>query len=230
MQMPSRLGILFNGAALLIVGASAAAVVRYTFMADDIAACSTRYEHGTQLSLARPNGELLTPADLQARSSGTDWGLQNARIIEARGAPAKQAIEVRFVPANASSDASGKMGMGFTWAPRSASKPAAACLTYSVFVARHLRVRQGRSPPGVRHEYSGPGRYRRCRVEPHCLARVGRARAARANGRLAGTAPRGNRHSPIFCRAGNGYRWSRKSFSMRRAQKMAPFGCGQTAC
>jgi hypothetical protein len=148
MHMPSRLGILFNGAALLIVGASAAAVVRYTFMANDIAACSTRYEHGTQLSLARPSGELLTPADLQARSSGTDWGLQNARIIETRGAPAKQAIEVRFASANASPDADGKLGMGFTWAPRSASKPAAACLTYSVFVPDNFQFAKGGRLPG----------------------------------------------------------------------------------
>ena len=74
MQMPSRLGILFNGAALLILGATVAAAVRFSFMADDIAACSTRYEHGTQLSLARPGGELLTPADLQARSAARARG------------------------------------------------------------------------------------------------------------------------------------------------------------
>lgn len=150
MQMPSRLGILFNGAALLIAGASVAAAVRYTFMADDIPACSTRYEHGTQFSLARPGGELLTPADLQARSAGTDWGLiENTRVIEARGSSAKQAIEVRFMPAKAAATpADGKMGMGFSWMPKGASKPAAACLTYSVFLSKDFDFAKGGRLPG----------------------------------------------------------------------------------
>jgi hypothetical protein len=149
MQMPSRLGILFNGAALLILGATVAAAVRFSFMSDDIAPCSTRYEHGTQLSLARPGGELLTPADLQARSAGTDWGLENTRIIEARGGSAKQAIEVRFTPAKASAmPADGKVGMGFSWMPRSAGKPAAACLTYSVFLSKDFDFAKGGRLPG----------------------------------------------------------------------------------
>lgn len=151
MQMPSRLGILFNGAALLILGASVAAAVRYTFVADDIAACSTRYEHGTQFSLARPGGELLTPADLQARSAGTDWGLiENTRIIDAQGGSAKQAIEIRFTPAKASTTpADGKLGMGFSWMPRSARKPEAACLTYSVFLSKDFDFAKGGRLPGL---------------------------------------------------------------------------------
>lgn len=150
MQMPSRLGVLFNGAALLIVGASLVGVVRYTFLADDIAACSTRYAHGTQFSLARPGGELLTPVDLQARSAGTDWGLiENTRVIEAHGGSAKQAIEVRFTPAKASTTpADGKMGMGFSWMPKSAGKPAAACLTYSVFLSKDFDFAKGGRLPG----------------------------------------------------------------------------------
>lgn len=150
MQMPSRLGILFNGAALLILGTSVAAAVRYTFMADDIAACSTRYDHGTQFSLARPGGELLTPADLQARSAGTDWGLiENTRVIEAHGSSAKQAIEIRFAPAKASvTPADGRIGMGFSWTPRSAGKPAAACLTYSVFLSKDFDFAKGGRLPG----------------------------------------------------------------------------------
>ena len=150
MQMPSRLGILFNGAALLIVGASVAAVLRYTFMADDIAACSARYEHGTQLSLERSRGELLTAADLQARSGGTDWGLlENARIVVARDGPAKQAIEVRFLRTNSNSPAAeSKMGMGFTWMPRNVGKAAAACLTYSVFMSKDFDFAKGGRLPG----------------------------------------------------------------------------------
>ena len=150
MQMPSRLGILFNGAALLIVGASLAAVLRYTFMADDIAACSARYEHGTQLSLERSRGELLSSADLQARSGGTDWGLlENARIVEIRDGPAKQAIEVRFLRTNTNAPAAeSKMGMGFTWMPRSTGKSAAACLTYSVFVPKDFDFAKGGRLPG----------------------------------------------------------------------------------
>lgn len=150
MQVPSRLGILFNGAALLIVGASTAAVLRYTFLADDIPACGARYEHGTQLSLARPGGELLTPADLQARSSGADWGLiENARVIDATGAPARQAIEVRFTPANGTTAASeSKLGMGFPWMPKGAGRPAAACLTYSIFVPKDFDFARGGRLPG----------------------------------------------------------------------------------
>lgn len=150
MQMPSRLGILFNGAALLIVAASTVAVFRSTFLPDEMAACGTRYERATQLSLERSRGELLTSADLQARFGGADWGLlENARIIETRNGPAKQAIEVRFMRTNTNVPAAeSKMGMGFTWTPRNAGKAAAACLTYSVFMSKDFDFAKGGRLPG----------------------------------------------------------------------------------
>lgn len=152
MQMPSRLSILFNGAALLIVGASAAAVLRSAFLPEGIAACSARYHHGTQLSLERAPGDLLTPADLQARFGGTDWGLlENTSIVGRKDSPTGRALEVRLAKAAAPTSAPNdqKSGVGFMWQPRLVGAVPAACLSYSVFLPENFEFGKGGRLPGL---------------------------------------------------------------------------------
>jgi len=151
MNKPTRFAILFNGAALLIVLASGAAVFRSVFDPEQVAPCSTRYGHGTQLALERSQGELLTAADLQARFGGTDWGLlDNARVVELKGDPARQAIEVRLakVPGLAAS-ADPRNGMGFTWTPKGMDQSSAACLAYSVLMPPDFDFAKGGRLPGL---------------------------------------------------------------------------------
>jgi hypothetical protein len=151
MKKPSRLAIVFNGAALLIVLASATAVLRSVFVADELALCSTRYGQGTQLSLERSPGELLTSADLQARFGGTDWGLlDNARVVEIKDNGPRPAIEVRLakVPAEAAPD-NHRAGMGFTWTPRGVHGVSSACLTYSLLMPSDFDFAKGGRLPGL---------------------------------------------------------------------------------
>jgi len=151
MKKPSRLAILFNGAALLIVLASGAAVLRSVFVADELAPCSTRYSQGTQLSLERSRGELLTSADLQARFGGTDWGLlDNARVVEVKDNGPRPAIEVRLakVGGKAAPD-DHRAGMGFTWTPRGVNGVASACLTYSLLMPSDFDFAKGGRLPGL---------------------------------------------------------------------------------
>lgn len=148
MKKPSGLAILFNAAAVLIVLASGAAVLRSTFVADEMAPCSTRYDRGTQLALEGDRGRLLTAADLQARSGGTDWGLlQNARIVEVKGDQVRHAVEVKL--AKASTDAGARFGMGFTWAPRGVEQTSSACLAYSVLIPAGFDFAGGGRLPGL---------------------------------------------------------------------------------
>lgn len=151
MKTPSRLAILFNGAGLLIVLGSGAAIFRSVFSPSEMAPCSARYDHGTQLALERSRGELLTAADLQARFGGTDWGLlDNARVVEIKGDPARQAIEVRLAKApNAAGSADPRSGMGFTWAPKGLERTSSACLAYSVLLPPDFEFAKGGRLPGL---------------------------------------------------------------------------------
>jgi hypothetical protein len=151
MKKPTRLAVLFNGAALLIALASGAAVIRSVFAPDEVTPCSTRYNHGTQLSLERSRGELLTAADLQARFGGDDWGLlDNARVVALKGDPVKPAIEVRLakVPGEASRTDS-RVGMGFTWMPKAMHQTSSACLTYSVLLPSDFDFAKGGRLPSL---------------------------------------------------------------------------------
>lgn len=151
MQMPTRLAILFNGAALLIVGASGVAVFRSILIPEEIASCGSRYQRGTQLSLERSPGEMLTPADLQARFGGRDWGLlENASIVVRKDSPTGHAIEVRLARATAESTPTVEhSGIGFTWQPKLVSGITAACLTYSVFIPEDFDFGKGGRLPGL---------------------------------------------------------------------------------
>lgn len=149
MKKPTRLAMLFNGAALLIALASGTAVLRSVFAPDEVAPCSTRYSHGTQLSLERSRGELLTAADLQARFGGADWGLlENARVVELKGNTPRPAIEVRLAKASGEGSDS-RFGMGFTWAPKGMHQTSSACLTYSVLMPSDFDFARGGRLPGL---------------------------------------------------------------------------------
>lgn len=159
MKMPSRLAILFNGAALLIALGSGAAILRSVFAPDEIAPCSTRYGQGIQLSLERGRGELLTAADLQARFGGADWGLlDNARVVEIKGDAVRPAIEVRLAKVTAEAPTGEtRSGMGFAWAPRTMRPTSAACLSYSLLMPADFDYAKGGRLPGLLTSSSAPG-------------------------------------------------------------------------
>ena len=222
MKRPTRLAILFNGAALLVVLASGAAVLRSVFMPDEVAPCSTRYSQGTQLSLERSRGELLTAADLQARFGGDDWGLlDNARVVALKGDPVKPAIEVRLakVPGEASR-ANSRFGMGFTWMPKAMHQTSSACLTYSVLLPSDFDFAKGGRLPSLlttaQSQIAGPTRRSAVAgARPAPWKSVRNCRDGPTPARWPVTA------ASMCCGADNGLRSSRRLCSTRPARRMA---------
>ena len=223
MKRPTRLAILFNGAALLVVLASGAAVLRSVFMPDEVAPCSTRYSQGTQLSLERSRGELLTAADLQARFGGDDWGLlDNARVVALKGDPVKPAIEVRLakVPGEAST---GRLSVRHgLHVDAEGHAPDLVGLPHLLgVVAVRLRFRQGWAPA----ESVDDCAIADCGVQPAVPQRLERDRrlgGSRADCRDGPTPARWPvTAASMCCGADNGLRSSRRLCSTRPARRMA---------
>ncbi len=151
MQLPSPTAMVLNGAAIVIGIASLGVVLRSTFAPDQISSCKERFTNATRLSLER-DGVLMTAEDLQGQAANSDWGLiEAARVVKLKSGPAKFAIELDLaaVPAASKDAAAGRAGAGFNWAPQSFRKPAAACLSYSVFVPEGFKFGRGGRLPGL---------------------------------------------------------------------------------
>jgi len=151
MMKPSKLAIVFNGAAILIGLASVGAVLKSFISPDEVPPCSTRYEHGTQYPLER-SGAPMTAADLQARMSGTDWGvLDNATVEQRKDSPSGNALKVRLAKLSPESAPApeGRRGMGFLWSPKMIGQAEAACLSYSVFLPENFEFGKGGRLPGL---------------------------------------------------------------------------------
>lgn len=150
MKNMSNKALLLNGAAVLIILASGVAVLRSAIFHDDAPPCLDRYAKGTVLSLER-NGQPLGTEDLQARVSGTDWGLlQGARIVKLKSGPAPFAMEMNLGAVKPRPEGSDiRPGLGFTWSPRGFDKAIAACLAYSVFMPEDFEFGKGGTLPGL---------------------------------------------------------------------------------
>ncbi len=150
-KLPNRNTILFNGAAILIGGASVLFALKSSLIAEDVEQCSARYAQGTRMALER-GGAPLTPEDLQARLAGTDWGvLDRAKVVKVKSGPAPVALQVDLTGAKADDrdESNGREGMGFTWGPRSMGQVTAACLAYSVYVPDGFDFGGGGRLPGL---------------------------------------------------------------------------------
>lgn len=151
MKLPSTNAMLFNGAALLIAGASVIFVVRSLIVYDDAPPCTERYAQGTRMSVDR-DGQPLAGADLQSRSGGTDWSLlERAKVVKLKSGPAPFAIEFDLTGSKADDrdDSNGREGVGFHWAPRNLGQVGQACLAYSVFLPEGFEYGAGGRLPGL---------------------------------------------------------------------------------
>lgn len=150
MKSMSNKAILFNGAALVIVLATAGAMVRSALFHDDAPPCLDRYAKGTVFGLER-NGQPLGTPDLQSRVGGTDWGLlEGARVVKLKSGPAPHALEMNLGAVKVrADDKETKPGIGFTWAPRGFERAEAACLAYSVYLGEDFVFGKGGVLPGL---------------------------------------------------------------------------------
>jgi hypothetical protein len=154
---------LFNLAAGVLFVGTAAYAVRSLFVTEEVPPCSERYVQATVFALRNASGAALTPADLQARLAGRDWGLlDNARIVETPDGPASAALQVRLADAKVARGEAGERpsGMGFTWMPSRLATASAACLGYTFRVPDDFEFGVGGTLPGLfggREEAAAPG-------------------------------------------------------------------------
>jgi hypothetical protein len=143
-KLPSTRFMLFNGAALLIVGFAGVTVLRSMFFHDDAPVCTERYLVGGQLSIER-DGQPLASEEFQARMSGSDWGLVGStRVVKLKSGPAPHAME--FALAKARDE---RPGIGFAWTPSSFKPAEAACLSYSIYLSEDFDFGKGGRLPGL---------------------------------------------------------------------------------
>ncbi len=150
LKLPSNLSIVFNGAALLIIGAAAVAAIRTTVIGERASPCSERYPNALRMSLER-GGRPMQVGELQAVVNQTDWSLlENTRIVGLKAGPARQAMEFKTAfPRAENADPELKPGVGFHWTPRAIPKTSAACLAYSVFLPEDFEFGLGGRLPGL---------------------------------------------------------------------------------
>ena len=147
---------LFNLAAVIAIGATAALAVRGLIYTPPTPMCAERYGHPTLFGLQRPDGSLLGAGDLQARLGGRDWGvLENAQITKLKQGPAAVALRVALPhKAVQPGDRSGTTsGLGFTWLPAKLAGATSACLGYNVFLPDGFEFGAGGALPGL---FGGP--------------------------------------------------------------------------
>jgi len=141
--------ILFNAAGIGVVLVVVGYVVSSFFIKEEIARCADRYGRGEQFSLQNNKGELLTPVDLQARSSREAGILNNARVVAATDKSSAY-LQVSMAGEPAPSDEDGEAepspnGIRFSWQPASFTSVRGACLSYRLFMSKDFSF----AAPGV---------------------------------------------------------------------------------
>ena len=156
MPLPKQNILLFNGAAALLIGGSLLYMLQSQLIGESLPPCTQRYERGIQMGM-ESGGRPISPADLQARSAGTDWSLlERTEIVKVAAAPgqagpAKYAMRFDLAGSRAESQVAGteRSGVGFFWAPRAMQTAQSACLAYSFFLPEGFQVGGGGRLPGL---------------------------------------------------------------------------------
>ena len=144
--------ILFNAAAVLVMGAAVVVQLRDLVNPAQSQVCSGRYNKVVNFGLER-QGQLLTASDIQSTAVGRDFGVMDnysARML--KDGPAKAALGVRIAagtaqPNNPNLPAG---GLSFPWIPRVIpANASAACLGYNIFLPADFEFDAGGTLPGI---------------------------------------------------------------------------------
>ncbi len=149
-RIPVRFYI--NAAAGFVAVAIVALAVHGVLFTEEAVPCSGRYGNGTLFGLQDKSGGAISPADLQGRLAGSDWGLlENTKIVQLKDGPAPVALQVSLpkLPDKTETGAQRKSGMGFTWLPSKLPNAKAACLTYNVWLPEDFDFGTGGALPGL---------------------------------------------------------------------------------
>jgi hypothetical protein len=117
----------------------------------EVTPCSTRFSSMTQMSLQKPGGMPLSPAELEARAGlGERNVMEKASVRKADGSPSPFVLDVK-VGGPQSADS----GIDFRWTPNGLAKADAVCLAYSIYVPADFDFASGGALPGVFGEATG---------------------------------------------------------------------------
>lgn len=147
----SQRAIAINVGAGVVMVAGFISFMHSTFARPHFEVCSTRYHRLLTMKLDR-DGVPLTPSDMQAVSNGQDEGLlDNLSIAQFNQGPVKYAMGVKIAQDTVEqrSDRGIPGGISLPWMPSSLEQPAAACLTYNVFLPADFAFENGGTLPGL---------------------------------------------------------------------------------
>lgn len=105
--------------------------------------CSTRVPVATLMSLQRPDGQPLTPGELQARAGFGERGVIDKTAIRRADGTRPFVLDVAL-----GGPQQQDTGAGFFWAPAGVGKAATACLAYQVLVPADFDYGAGGTLPG----------------------------------------------------------------------------------
>jgi hypothetical protein len=133
---------LFAMATFLTLGGYAAYGLTRSTDADP---CSLRYSAGTQISLTKPNGAPLMPAELQARVGiGERDMAEKASVVRLDKGPVPIALDVK-VGGPVETDT----GISFLWSPTGVVTAPSACLSYRLLLPSNFDFGRGGELPGL---------------------------------------------------------------------------------
>ena len=149
MSSPKSLNsMLFNIAGVAVLLTAAGYMVMSFVMTPAVLLCSARFPTGVQMTFDGPNGQPLTPVELQGRSGLREWGLlKNAKVVPANGMTGG-VLEVSLASTD-DEDKANQNGVSFTWQPHQLSKASAACLSYSVYLPEKFAFNEPGFLPGL---------------------------------------------------------------------------------
>lgn len=143
--------ILFNAAGGFALLVASAYMVRASFFPDSEPACSASYGSVIEMPYERNGGDLMTPAELQGRLAGRDYGvLDHARIVRMKNVEAPL-LEVSLPKGslNPRTTIGGQGGVAFQWRPAGLYTAKSACLSYNVWMPNDFDFKRGGTLPGL---------------------------------------------------------------------------------
>lgn len=130
-----------GGLALLLVGSY---LVWDATRSREIAICSARYPVATQMSLQKPNGAALSPAEFQARVGFGERGVIENTVVRSTDGPMPLVLDFKL-----GGPVTADTGAAFPWSLPGVTKAKSACLSYSVFVPNDFDFGAGGTLPGL---------------------------------------------------------------------------------
>lgn len=140
----------FAGAAFGVV--TVGLMIQSQLAPETYPACSERYSSAGMFALERPDGEPMSPAEVQSRLAGREWGvLHNIAVKPEKTPDGNVAMTVKFEAGGTSNATTRRAasGVGFNWEAGYLRNANSACLSYSVRVPDDFRFANGGTLPGL---------------------------------------------------------------------------------